>query len=80
MDFNWILPYLKTKGMRDREIHSDLVGTFAAKVPGDSTVPRWLREAELDQFSETSIDFTGDAEVDEIDEAILSALEVRPFG
>jgi histone-lysine N-methyltransferase SETMAR len=39
-----------------------------------------LREAQPDQFSETAVDFTEDAEVDEIDEAILSALEVQPFG
>jgi histone-lysine N-methyltransferase SETMAR len=35
---------------------------------------------QLDQFSETAVDFTEDAEVDEIDAAILSALEVQPFG
>jgi MoxR-like ATPase len=49
-------------------------------MPGYSTVTRWLCEAQLDQFSETAVDFTEDAEVDEIDEAILSALEVQPFG
>jgi hypothetical protein len=36
-------------------------------------------EAQLDQFSKTALDFTEDAEVDEIDEGILSAFEVRPF-
>jgi hypothetical protein len=41
---------------------------------------RWLREAQLDQFSETAVDSTEDAEVDEIAEAILSVLEVQPFG
>jgi hypothetical protein len=49
-------------------------------VLGYCTVIRWLREGQLDQFSETAVDFTEDAEVDEIDEAILSALEVQPFG
>jgi hypothetical protein len=34
----------------------------------------------LDQFSKTVVDFTKDAEVDEIDEAILSVLEGQPFG
>jgi hypothetical protein len=49
-------------------------------MPACSTLTRWLREGELYEFSETAIDFTEDAEVDEIDQAILSALEVQPFG
>jgi hypothetical protein len=80
MDFNSIVLYLKAKGMNTREIHSDLVATLGTKMLGYSTVTRWLREAQLDQFSETAVDFTEDAEVDEIDEAILSALEVQTFG
>jgi hypothetical protein len=48
-------------------------------VLGYSIVTRWLPEVQLDQFSETAVDFTEDAEVDEIDEAILSALEVQLF-
>jgi hypothetical protein len=80
MDFNSIVLYLKAKGMNAREIHNDLVATLGTKVPGYSTVTRWLREAHLDEFSETAVDFTEDAEVDEIDETILSALEVQPFG
>jgi hypothetical protein len=79
MDFNSIVLYLKANGMNAREIHSDLVATLGTKVLGSSTVTRWLREAQLDQFSETAVDFTEDGEVDEIDEAILSALEVHPF-
>jgi hypothetical protein len=66
--------------MNAREIHSDLAATLGTKVLGYSTVVRWLREAQLDQFSETAVDFTEDARVDEIDEAVLSALEVQPFG
>jgi hypothetical protein len=66
--------------MNARGIHSDLVATLGTKVPGYSTGTRWLREAQLDQFSETAVDFTEDVEADEIDEAILSALEVQPFG
>jgi hypothetical protein len=46
------------------------------KMLGYSTVTRWLREAQLDQFSETAVDLREDAKVDEIDEDILSALEV----
>jgi hypothetical protein len=80
MDFNSIELCLKAKGMLAREIHSDLVATLGTKVLGYSTVTRWLREAQLDQFSETAVDFTEHAEVDEIDEGILSALEVQPFG
>jgi hypothetical protein len=80
MDFNSIVLYLKAKGMNGREIHSDLVATLGMKVPGYSTVARWLREAQLDQFSEAAVDFPEDAEVDEIDEAILSALKVQLFG
>jgi MoxR-like ATPase len=53
---------------------------LASRVFGYSSVTHWLREAQLDQFSETAVDFTEDAEVDEIDEAILSAFEVQPFG
>jgi MoxR-like ATPase len=72
--------YLKAKGMKAKEIHSDPVATLGTKVPGYSTVTSWLREAQLDQFSETAVGFAEDAEVDEIDDAILSALEVQPFG
>jgi hypothetical protein len=73
MDFNSIVPYLKAKGMNARQIHRDLAATHGRKAPGYSTATRWLREAHLDQFSETAVDFTEDAEVDEIDAAILSA-------
>jgi hypothetical protein len=73
MDFNSSVRYLKAKGMNAREIHSDLVATLGTKVLGYSTVTFWRREAQLDQFSETALDFTEDAEVDEIDEVILSA-------
>jgi hypothetical protein len=80
MDLNSIVVYLKAKTMNAREIHSDLLAPFGTKVPGYFTVTRWLPEAQLDQFSKTAVDLTEDAEVDEIDEAILSALEVQPFG
>jgi uncharacterized membrane protein len=80
MNFNSIVLYLKAKAMNSREIHSDLVATLGTKVLGCSTVTRWLREAQLDLFSETAVDFTEDAEVDEIAESILSAVEVQPFG
>jgi hypothetical protein len=79
MDFNLIVLYPKAKGMNVREIHSDLVGTLGRKVLDYSIVTRWLRETQLDQFSERAGYFTEEAEVDEIDEAILSALEVPPF-
>jgi hypothetical protein len=79
MDFNSIALYLKAKGMNARALHNDLVAMLGTKVLGDSIVLRWLREAQLDQFLETAVDFTEDAEVDEIDEAILSALEFQPF-
>jgi hypothetical protein len=80
MDFNSIVLSLKAKGMNAREIHSDPVATLGTKLPVYSSVTRWLREMQLDQFSETAVDFSDDAEVDEIDEAILSAVEVQPFG
>jgi hypothetical protein len=79
MDFNWIVLYLKAKGMNARQIHNDLIATLGTKVPSYSTVTRWLCEAQLDQFSATAVDFTEDAEVDEIDAVILSALEAQPF-
>jgi hypothetical protein len=79
MDLNSIVLYLKAKGMSAREINSDLVATLGTKVLGYSTVTPWLREAQLDQFSETAVDFTEDVEVDEIAEAILSAVEVQAF-
>jgi MoxR-like ATPase len=80
MDFNSIVLYLQTKAMTAWEIHSNLVATLGMKVFDYSTLTRWLYEAQLDRFSETAVDFTEEAEVDEIDEAILSALEVQPFG
>jgi hypothetical protein len=80
MDFSSIVLYLKAKGRNAREIHNDLVATLGTKISRYSTVTRWLREAQLDQFSETPGDFIEGAEVDEIDEDILSAFEVQPFG
>jgi hypothetical protein len=80
MDFNSIVLDLKAKGMNAREIYSDLVASLGTKMQGYSTVTRWCCEAQLDQFSETAVDFTEDAEVDEIDETILPALEIQPFG
>jgi hypothetical protein len=66
--------------MNTREGHSDLVATLGTKVLGYSTLTRWLHEAQLDQFSETAVDFTENTKVGGIDEAILSALEVQPIG
>jgi hypothetical protein len=80
MRFKSIVLHLKAKGMNAREIHNDLRATLGTKVLGYFTVTRWLREAQLDQFSETAIDFIEETEVDEIDEAMLSVLEVQPFG
>jgi DNA-binding transcriptional ArsR family regulator len=80
MDFNLMVLYLKAKGMNVREIHSDLGATLGTKVLDYSTVTHWLREVQLDEFSETAVDFTEEAEVDEIAEAVLSVLEVQPFG
>jgi hypothetical protein len=72
--------YLKANGMNARKIRSNLVATLGTKVLGYSTVAPCLREVQLDPFSETAVDLTEDVEVDEIDEAILSVLEVQPFG
>jgi hypothetical protein len=80
MDFNSIVLYFKAKGMKAREIHSELVSTLGTKVPACFTVTRWLREAKLDQFFETAVHLTQDVEVDEIDATISLALEVQPFG
>jgi hypothetical protein len=78
MDFNPIVLYHKAKGIHASENISDLVAILGTKVLGYSTVTRWLRKVQLDQFSETPVHFTEDAEVDNIDEAILPALEVQP--
>jgi hypothetical protein len=56
------------------------MATSGTKVPGDCSATRRLPEAQLDQFSETAVDFTENVEVDEVNEAILSVLEVQPFG
>jgi hypothetical protein len=79
MHFNSIVLYVPAKGMNAREIHNDVTATFDTKASVYFTVMRGLREAQLDQFSETAAEFTEDAEVDEIDEAILSGLAVQPF-
>jgi hypothetical protein len=80
MDLNSIVLHLKAKGMNAKKIHNDLVATPRTKLPSYSTETRWLREGQLDQFSETAVDFTDEAEVHEINDALLSALEVAPFG
>jgi hypothetical protein len=73
MEFDSIVFYLKVKGMNSRDIQNDLVARPSTMVLGYSAVVSWLPEAQMDQFSETAVDFSEDAEVDEIDEVILSA-------
>jgi hypothetical protein len=80
IDFKSIVLYLKAKGMNDRAIHNAPIAMIDMKMHGYSIVMGWFRETQLDQFFETAVDFTEDVEVDEIDEPILSALELQPFG
>jgi hypothetical protein len=66
--------------MNGHKIYDDLVTTLPNDVPAYSTVILWLRQERLPRFSEPSHDLTDDRQVDETDQALLSALVIQPFG
>jgi hypothetical protein len=65
--------------MNGREIGDDLVTTLPDDAPAYSTATIWLRPEQLPRFSEPDHDLTDDPQVDENDQAILSALTSQPF-
>jgi hypothetical protein len=71
--------YLGLKGMNGGEIDDDLVTTLPDDAPAYSTVSLWLGQ-ERPRHSERGHDLSGDRQVDETDQAILSAFTIQPFG
>jgi hypothetical protein len=80
MDLRSIVLYLRLKDMNGREISDDLLTTLPDDAPAYSPVTLWLRQERLPRFSESDDDLTDDPQVDETDQAILSALTIQPFG
>jgi hypothetical protein len=76
MNLRSIVLYLRLKSMNGRETSDDLVTTLLNDAPGYSTVTQWLRQERLPRFSEPDHDLTDDPQVDETDQAILSALAI----
>jgi hypothetical protein len=80
MDLRSIVFYLRLKGMNDRDICDNLGTTLPDDVLAYFTVTLWLPEERLPRFSEPGHDLTDDPQIDETDQAILSALTIQPFG
>jgi hypothetical protein len=79
-DLRSIVLYLWLKGINGRETSEDLVTTLSDDELTYSTATLWLRQERLPRFSESGHDLTDDPQVDETDQAILSALTIQPFG
>jgi hypothetical protein len=80
MDLRLIDLSLRLKGMNGREIDDDLVTTLPDDAPAHSTTTFWLRQEPLPRLSDPGHDSTHDPQVNETDQAILSALKIQPFG
>jgi hypothetical protein len=80
MDLTSITFYLQLKGMNGREISDNLVTTLLNDASAYSTMTLWLRQERLPRFSEPGHDLTDDPQVNEPDQALLSALTIQPFG
>jgi hypothetical protein len=61
------------------EIHDNLVAKLPDNALAYSTLTLWLRHERLPQLSGRAHNLTGDPEVDETDQVILSTLTIRPF-
>jgi hypothetical protein len=71
--------YLRLKSMNAGEFDDHLVTTLPEDAPTYSTVTLWLRQERIPRPSEPGDDLTGDPQVDETDQAILSALTIQRF-
>jgi hypothetical protein len=80
MDFGSIVLYLHMKGMNSRDISDDLVTTLHENALAYSAMTLWPRQERLPRFSEPSHNLAKAPQVNETDEAVLSALTFQPFG
>jgi hypothetical protein len=80
MGLRSILLYRRLKVTNGCEIDDNLVATFPEDAPAYSMVALWLRQERLLRFSEPGHDLTDGPQVDETDQALLSALTIQPFG
>jgi hypothetical protein len=74
-----IVAYLSLKGMSAREIHDDIVATLGPDVVSYSSVTRYLREARFPPSKPEPRPADVQRDLDDSDQAILAALEERPF-
>jgi hypothetical protein len=74
-----IVAYLSLKGISAREIHDDIVATFGPDAVSSSSVIRYLREARFPPSKLEPHPADVQRDLDDSDQAILSALEDSPF-
>jgi hypothetical protein len=74
-----IVAYLSLRGISPREIHDDIVATLGRDAMSYSSVTRYLREAQLPPSKPEPHPADVQRDLDDSDQAILSALEDSPF-
>jgi uncharacterized membrane protein len=74
-----IVAYLSLKGMSAHEIHDDIVATLGSDAVSDSSVTCYLCEARFAPSKPESQPADVQTDLDDSDQAILVALEDRPF-
>jgi hypothetical protein len=74
-----IVAYLSLKGMLAREIHDDIVATLGPDAVSYSSVTRYLREARFPPSKPELHPADVQRDLDDLDQAILAALEDNPF-
>jgi hypothetical protein len=79
MDQKSIVLYLNRKGWTARVIHDDLVATLGEKAIADSTVTKYVREAQTGLDDATALPEEISPHIDDSEEAVLRALEELPF-
>jgi hypothetical protein len=79
MDQRTIVASLALKGLSARSIHQDLVATLGGDAMAYSTVARYIHDEHCSPPSQTAAPIAVSSDLDDSDEAILSALDENPF-
>jgi carbamoylphosphate synthase small subunit len=79
MDQKSIILYLNRNGWMTKVMHDDLVATLGEEATASSTATKYHREARTGPDDETILFGEISPHIDDSDEALLSALEDRPF-
>jgi hypothetical protein len=74
-----IVTYLSLKGMSAREIYDDIVATLGPDAVSYSSVTRYLREVQFPPSKPEPHPADVQRDLDDLDQAILAALEDNPF-